>query len=365
MAQLRPTLQPASQQPPPPTPQLARPQTVATVRMFTGWTIVLLVVLRIFIGWHFFIEGVYKLCQPDWRATSYLVASAGPFRECFRKFVKDVDGREALAINDPSILEGSELDGRKIAALSKTLEESLTSRLDEIYERTVSYYGLDSGQQEEAKKIKEGKKAELDQLCRDKDFVAQIWDYKVLLDEISRQEKVADATVLTFERERLQDMYRRKARIRAALVARADKIMTSLPTAVYKAKRSVTDDKGAKVEKALLTESQLSKGYMKTDFSPSWFSDFSNKWGLTIVGACLILGLFTRLACLGAAGLLAMYYLAMPPLPGVPEGPSEGHYLVVNKNLIELVTVLMLATTRVGRWGGLDGLLASKAKPAV
>ncbi|MDM8004812.1 MAG: DoxX family protein [Phycisphaerae bacterium] len=365
MAQLRPTLSPASQQPQPPTPQLARPQTVATVRMFTGWTIALLVILRIFIGWHFFIEGVYKLCQPDWRATSYLVASAGPFREYFRMFVKDVDGREALAINDPAIREGGELDGRKAAALSKSLEESLTARLKEMYDRIVDFYGLDNDQRKEAEKLRDAKKAELDLLAHDKDFVAQVWDYKVLLDEIARQEKVADRTILTFERERLQDMYNRKARIRAGLVTRVDKIITSLPTAVYKAKHTVTDDKGAPVEKALLSEPQWSKGFMKTDFSPSWFSDFSNKWALTIVGVCLILGLFTRLACLGAAGLLAMYYFAMPPLPGVPEGPSEGHYLVINKNLIELVTVLMLATTRVGRWGGLDGLIASKAKPAV
>ncbi len=326
--------------------------------MFTGWTIVLLVILRICIGWHFFIEGVYKLCQPDWRATGYLVASAGPFREYFRMFVKDVDGREALAINDPGIREGGELDGPKAAALSQALHESLTAKLDKTCEEVIKFYSLDNDQKKELEKLKEGRKAELGLLSRDKDFIAQVWDYKVLLDEISRQEKVADATILTYERERLQDMYRRKARIRADLISRADKSITSLPAAVYKARDVET-------KKPLLTESQLRKGFMKTDFSPSRFSDISNMYALTAVGVCLILGLFTRLACLGAAGLLAMYYFAMPPLPGVPEGPSEGHYLVINKNLIELVTVLMLATTRVGRWGGLDGLIASRSRPAV
>lgn len=363
MAQLRPTSQPASQQPQVPTPQLAKPQGLGTVRMFTGWTILFLVILRICIGWHFFIEGVYKLTQPDWRATGYLVASAGPFREYFRMFVKDVDGREALAINDPDILKGGELDGPKAAALSKVLEESLTARLSQVYNDTVTFYGLDAGQKTVAENLKNGKAAEIGVLCRDKDFIAQVWDYKVLLDEISDQEKVADKTILTYERERLQDMYKRKARIKGGLIARVDKIVTTLPTAVYKAKHGDKDANG--VEPPLLNEQQLKKGYMKTDVSPSRFSDISNMYSLTAVGVCLILGLFTRVACLGAAGLLAMYYFAMPPLPGVPEGPSEGHYLVINKNLIELVTVLMLATTRVGRWGGLDGLIASKAKPAV
>jgi hypothetical protein len=35
----------------------------------------------------------------------------------------------------------------------------------------------------------------------------------------------------------------------------------------------------------------------------------------------------------------------------------EGHYYFVNKNLIEMLALLVLATTRSGCWLGLDGLL--------
>jgi hypothetical protein len=54
-------------------------------------------------------------------------------------------------------------------------------------------------------------------------------------------------------------------------------------------------------------------------------------------GSCLILGLFTRLASLGGIGFLLLFYLANPPFVGYFYAlPSEGSYLIVNKNLVEL-----------------------------
>lgn len=92
------------------------------------------------------------------------------------------------------------------------------------------------------------------------------------------------------------------------------------------------------------------------------------EYGLMAVGVCLMLGLLTPVAALGAAGFLAMFYLSMPPWPGLPPSPmSEGHYLYVNKNLIELLACLVLASTPNGLWLGLDALLfgwiARKGRP--
>jgi uncharacterized membrane protein YphA (DoxX/SURF4 family) len=87
------------------------------------------------------------------------------------------------------------------------------------------------------------------------------------------------------------------------------------------------------------------------------WSDAIVKYGLVAVGVCLLAGLLTRSACLAGAGFLLLFFLAMPPLPGWPESPrAEGHYLYINKTLIEMVALLLLATTRSGRWLGLDSL---------
>jgi uncharacterized membrane protein YphA (DoxX/SURF4 family) len=71
---------------------------------------------------------------------------------------------------------------------------------------------------------------------------------------------------------------------------------------------------------------------------------------------CLMLGLFTMPAAAGAALMLAMFYFAAPPWPGLPEAPGMSHFLFVNFNLIELIAVLAVAASGTAQWAGLDRL---------
>ena len=87
-------------------------------------------------------------------------------------------------------------------------------------------------------------------------------------------------------------------------------------------------------------------------------ADLITMWGLTIVGLLLILGLFTRLACLGAIGFLVMFYAANPPFVGYFYSlPSEGSYLIVNKNLVELGALVVILVSGSGRFAGIDRIL--------
>ncbi len=84
--------------------------------------------------------------------------------------------------------------------------------------------------------------------------------------------------------------------------------------------------------------------------------DTLNTWGLIAIGLGLVLGLFTRVAALAGCGLLMLYYLFNPPFIGLAAGPVEGNYLLVNKNLIEVVILLYIAVTPLSRKLGLDML---------
>jgi thiosulfate dehydrogenase [quinone] large subunit len=75
---------------------------------------------------------------------------------------------------------------------------------------------------------------------------------------------------------------------------------------------------------------------------------------LIMIGLGLMLGLFTRAACIGALGLLALFYLSALPTSGVPQAGAEGAYLLVSKNLIEAAAVAVLLTFDTGRIAGLD-----------
>jgi uncharacterized membrane protein YphA (DoxX/SURF4 family) len=75
-----------------------------------------------------------------------------------------------------------------------------------------------------------------------------------------------------------------------------------------------------------------------------------------ILGGLLIAGCFTRVAAFLGAGLVLMFYLAMPPLPGLPAAPGPEHSFIINKNLIEVVALLALAALPTGSWFGVDGI---------
>ncbi len=87
-------------------------------------------------------------------------------------------------------------------------------------------------------------------------------------------------------------------------------------------------------------------------------ADFLNVWGLVLIGLALVFGLFTRVASASGVLLLTLYYLAAPPFIGLEYGvPAEGQYLIVNKNLIELLMlVLFVFVPRDFIWG-LDRLI--------
>ncbi len=81
-------------------------------------------------------------------------------------------------------------------------------------------------------------------------------------------------------------------------------------------------------------------------------------WGLAIVGLLLMLGLFTRLASLAGIGFILLFYFANPPFVGYFYSlPSEGSYLIVNKNLVELCALVVILVTGSGHFAGFDRIL--------
>jgi uncharacterized membrane protein YphA (DoxX/SURF4 family) len=70
--------------------------------------------------------------------------------------------------------------------------------------------------------------------------------------------------------------------------------------------------------------------------------DFLNTWGLLIIGLCLFIGVFTRIACFFGTLLLLMYYIASPPFV-YSSIPPASHFYLINYNLIEAVILIGLA----------------------
>ena len=83
-------------------------------------------------------------------------------------------------------------------------------------------------------------------------------------------------------------------------------------------------------------------------------ADFLNVWGLILIGTGLILGLFTRIASAAGVLLLAIYYIASPPFM---KPSSEGHYFIINYQIIEAAVLMLFIFVRKDFSWGIDRLL--------
>lgn len=333
-------------------------------------TRIFLVLVRLAIGSLFLVEGVEKVpsirprptanSQP-FTAAGYLQQSAGTLSPFFQWQVggnADANALERLTVRPLAADE----DAGKVVPRTR-VSPALQKDWEEYLQRFADHYGLDDDQRARARE-------KLDQALDG----AVVW----LTDDTHRKaldpetafptatftprktpvERVAEFRAKVEEYRRAQDevnyafgedVYKAKLRAMKADAARMrDGLLDDLSAPLTKSLQDVLSDE-QKTMPAL--------GAAPAPLQLRW-TDRVVSYGLVVVGACLMLGLFTRLNALAGALFLIMLYLALPPFPWGPENiRAEGHYLFVNKNLVMALALLALATTRSGMWLGLDGLL--------
>ena len=86
--------------------------------------------------------------------------------------------------------------------------------------------------------------------------------------------------------------------------------------------------------------------------------DFLNICGLILIGLSLFFGILTRYSSIFGIVMLSLFYVAYPPFFGADFGvPSEGQSLIVDKNLIELVSLSVFLIIPPRYLPGLDRLI--------
>jgi uncharacterized membrane protein YphA (DoxX/SURF4 family) len=300
---------------------------------FPAGAALFVVVLRVAIGWHFFYEGYDKYTsygpgRTPFTAEHYLHAAQGPLRPFFTQLLPDANGFDRI-----SDLHASD-------------------RIADLHSAAVAHYRMDAEQQEFLKKQRDNYQAKAKRVFDDPEFQTRLKDYKEFIMRVEQDDARINGRLAgvnpdgpdggMFPVERLDENQGRINTIRNQLIAEMN-----VPIADYERKVEQT-----------LTAKQKAMGPPMAKQKPMYWIDTGMTYGLLAVGASLMLGVFTRLGCLGGIAMLAMFYLSMPPWPGLVESPNvEGHYLFVNKNLIELLALVMILTTASGQWFGFDGLI--------
>ncbi len=158
---------------------------------------------------------------------------------------------------------------------------------------------------------------------------------------LARYEHNLNDAQMAFQREHLERQWREILEKKAELIGPVDALTAEFRGAAYK----------------LLDERQSQRGPVAENPGKIRQINQITIWSLMILGVALMAGVFSRLSAFAAAGLLLLFYLPMPPWPGVPEPPGPEHSLYINKNLIEFFACLALASLPTGRWIGVDAFL--------
>jgi uncharacterized membrane protein YphA (DoxX/SURF4 family) len=158
---------------------------------------------------------------------------------------------------------------------------------------------------------------------------------------VARYEENVKQSREAFQNDHLDNQWREILKKKTELIGPVDALTTEFRSSAYE----------------LLNAKQAQKGPVLEQPSQIRQINQLTMWSLTIIGLALMTGFMTRLSALGAAGLLLLFYLPMPPWPGVPEPPGPEHSLFVNKNLIEFFACLALAFLPTGRWIGVDAFI--------
>ncbi len=295
------------------------------------------------IGWHFCYQGLVKLEDPQFSSAAFLGQAKGPFGDAYRSLLDDWDGRERL---------------------NKENRPQLLKRFDDYLSDFKNAYKPSPEQMAAAEQMLAARKSQVESFLKETEE-----DFDKYLHELDRLAAAKESPTPTAH---------------AAPPAPVENGKLPPPSMVW----SFPPYQQKRVwDKQTELQGQL-KGWLKE--LDGYFAAFQDdldglidhdqrarvggrealrgpetrietvdkivSYGVTAIGICLLVGLFTRLASFAGALFLLSIVLAQPDWPGLYPSPhpSVGHALFVNKEFVEMIAMLVLATTHVGRWGGLD-----------
>jgi len=318
----------------------------------------MLIALRLALGCHFLYEGVWKIkpfekfsthAPERFTAAPFLTQAKGPLSKLFYLMVPDIDGRGRLRVETMA-------DGKKAVN-----SDALIARWTDIRKEFVDYYQPAGSGDKAAREQLEQKANEVFERFQKqvKDyFAANVEEIAAYFESLDRFENDPEGRQgAPFQKQRRWERM-------MALRGPGEPWSPNLQTWINE-----LEAQEAAYQEMLygLIDREKQKELGRVPY-PWWnplrwtqmeLLDYTVTYALTAIGACLILGLCSRLAALGGAGFMCFVVMTQPAFPGIypPDPAVVGHAILINKDFIEMLSLLVVATVPAGRWGGLDFFL--------
>ena len=363
---------------------------------FTRFQLVLafaaLLILRLTVGYHFFKEGTSKLKQyKGFDASGFLSSAKGPFAGQFHAMVDDFDGKERLSVT---------VDKSQTGIGSIVFDTQPTEDLwQEFRDRADGAYHFGDTKLVEKLQAKRATLAEEIKAFREKGDAGKARELEIerseaetdiiqIRNQPKRSEEILADSIESYKNwltdnkgeivayygtQWREDGFAQDGQHSSDAALWVDSLRYQVDTikgdrkkkayAWYAEVDSIWDAYESQINSLATTEQVKRVGgtldifrHYSQPYSPLKLINIIIPWFDTIVGALLILGLFTRLASGAAALFLISVILTQPPwIPGT--APTYFY-------AIELAALLLLFATYAGRFGGLDFFLASSPKVA-
>lgn len=297
------------------------------IRLCVGWGLsprllgligaISLVLLRVTVGWHFYTEGVDKRTTTDWSAAPFFANANGPLAPEYRKLVWDWDGKFRLS------------------------KGGIMLTFARFRDQVGTHYGFDEKQKAQAQ-------ANYANAIEQYEWVIESNATDLEEFELGRQ-RIEEFSTDAKEKE-LRDgvssLGGQRDTIRREWLSKGAPTLQQIDTlwANYESEQN----------KIATPEQRQASGYLnfvkpRTNLIDTSTIDRVVPYFDMAIGLCLLIGLFTPVAALAAAGFLGSVFLSqLPPA----SGPNSTYY-----HLVESMACLVLAGTGAGRFAGVDYFL--------
>ena len=279
-------------------------------------TMVMLVALRFVIGMHFYWEGADHLTDTSWSSEGLLRQAKGPLAPRFQAVLPDYHRYKEIV---------------QAASDEQTAGDAWIKEVTDGWEayrkQFGDFYGLSDEQQAKAEAVTRRRQQQAsDWLAENKENIATLIHEWQRMEADEAEPAAAD---VPFKKKRISDQAAKLKGQSNGWIAQVKSIESDLQNELA----GVLDNK------------QRERGPLPREKSDLQKIDTVVPWVLCVAGVCLMFGLFTRLAALTCAAFLISVVLTQPFW--LDPKPTFNQF-------VEMFALLTLATTHVGRWGGLD-----------
>jgi uncharacterized membrane protein YphA (DoxX/SURF4 family) len=326
-------------------------------------TVLLMVALRIAIGWHFFSEGLSHKNDPKWSSEGFLRQAKGPLAPYYKErlpgfhrwdelMIIPLDEPKSAKPTDDTIAAGGAPPDGEDAPAAKGKSGPAKAVYGKWYDGVVQDWRTRANDIETFYKYTDDQKKNVDAI-----FNQYADNLQTVLAGYD-----TDITAYRHGLDRNIEIAKRPGSDNIPNIVKRLSTRAANPTGepgVSDVKSTPAEWKGdaqaleAAFERdvaELATPDQRKLGTPATAQTGLSLQKIDTIviWTLIIGGACLVIGLFTRLS----AVVLALFLLSV--MATQPPWIADSVTMLFNYQLVEFLALILLATSHVGRWAGLD-----------